>query len=66
MLTLENVCDRLILCTIMLAIIYTVMCSLGDVFTVRSVTPVHCFILLLVVYRALRGDVKRGGVEKPL
>jgi hypothetical protein len=46
MLTLENVCDRLILCTIMLAIIYTVMCSLGDVFTVRSVTPVHCLILL--------------------
>ena len=30
----------------MLAIIYTVMCSLGDVFTVRSVTPVHCLILL--------------------
>ena len=30
----------------MLAIIYTVMCSRGDVFTVRSVTPVHCLILL--------------------
>ena len=30
----------------LLTVINTVMCSLGGVFAVRSVTPVHCLILL--------------------
>ena len=41
MLTLENVCDRLILCVIMLAIIYTGMCDIRLLCPIRFATCEH-------------------------